>query len=193
MLDDPLWLSKGDAAVFGAVFLTRVRAVIDVRHDVFRRSSIPTELVGDDAPGLNALLLQQTGGKLFGHFGVAADSHDLVANRAILVNRPPSVGQLKDEGQCCWPDIVITTSSRCQTSVRLAVLRRDRRAWSGLSFAARQRMVSYETMIPRCSSMSSTRRRLSGKRTGSHTAWAMISGGKSEGACNAWDGSSQTR
>ena len=43
---------------------------------------------------------------------------------------------------------------------------------------AQRRTVSWETSIPRSSSISSTIRRLSGKRAWSQTAWAMTSRGK---------------
>ncbi|SNT76918.1 hypothetical protein SAMN05444959_1396 [Paracoccus seriniphilus] len=76
------------------------------------------------------------------------------------------------------PEIIATTSSRCQTSPGGTCRRRRFRAICGANFATQRRIVSQETSMPRFRRISSTSRKEGLKRTYSQTPCAMISGGK---------------
>jgi hypothetical protein len=76
MLQDPFPLSKRDVTVLGPVVQALVRTVLHAGHDLLLCRAAGAELVGDHAPGLRALLLQQAGEKpLGGVLGVNANHH----------------------------------------------------------------------------------------------------------------------
>ncbi len=66
---------------------------------------------------------------------------------------------------------------RCHLSPAQGSLRRIRLANSWPNVSAHRRTVSWLTTMPRAASISSTMRKLSGKRKYSHTAWLMTSAG----------------
>src|SRR4051794_18216351 len=75
--------------------------------------------------------------------------------------------------QCFLPAIFNTTSSRCHLS---PVAGRRRRIWLAKSWpnlSAHCRTLSWLTMMPRAASISSTMRKLSGKRKYSQAAWLI--------------------
>src|SRR4051812_5957250 len=82
------------------------------------------------------------------------------------------------QSQCFCPLIIRHTSSRCHLSPGQGSRRRIWLAKSCPNLRAHCRTVSWLTSMPRAASISSTMRRLSGKRKYSHTAWLMISPGK---------------
>ena len=58
MLQEPFPLSKKDMTVLGPVVQALVRTVLHAGHDLLLCRAVGPELVGDQAPGLQALLLQ---------------------------------------------------------------------------------------------------------------------------------------
>jgi hypothetical protein len=63
--------------------------VLHAGHDLLLCRAVGAELVGDQALGLQALLLQQAGEKPLGGLGIAAGLDDVVEHIAILIDRPP--------------------------------------------------------------------------------------------------------
>jgi hypothetical protein len=144
--------------------------VLDCWHDLTPGRRIGAELVGDHSSRWAALLLQQTLQQALGGLGVAARLNDFVEHIAVLINRPPEpvlLARDRDHDLVEMPDVA--------AAWRLA-LEAASVGWP--NFSAQRRTVSYETTMPRSSSISSTSRRLRGNRKYNHTAWAMIWGGK---------------
>ncbi len=52
-------ISQRDTGIFGGVFQTLVRWMIDARHDLPLRCGLGAELVSDHAPRVVALLMEQ--------------------------------------------------------------------------------------------------------------------------------------
>jgi hypothetical protein len=92
--------------------------------------------------------------------------HQNVENEAILVDGPPEPMLL--------PPMEITTSSRCHLSPSFPAERLQMSLANCLpNFSAHRRTVWWETMMPRAASISSTIRKLSGKRKYSQTVYAI--------------------
>jgi hypothetical protein len=99
------------------------------------------------------LFLQQSPRQSPGSLGISSALDDLIENVTVLINGTPKP---------VFSAIEIATSSRCQMSWREGRLRRGCFAYAGPNFRRHRQIASYEAMIPRSSSISSTRRKLSG-------------------------------
>jgi hypothetical protein len=109
MLDDPLSFSKWDMTVLDPVVEAFVRAVLDLGHDLLLGRPVGAQLVGDDALGCHALLLEQPVQKSLCGLGVAAGLHDFIQNLAILVDRPPEpmfLARNVDDDLVQMPDVI---------------------------------------------------------------------------------------
>ena len=132
------------------------------RHDLTPGSSVGAELVGDQAAWRAALLLQQTFQQAAGRFGVAPHLDDFVEDIAVLIDGPPQpvlLARDRDHDLIQMPDVTVAW--------RLAP------EAAGVSRAELQGPSSdglIGTTMPRSSSISSTSRRLRGKRKYNQTA-----------------------
>jgi len=133
-LHRPLSSAERQMRIFRSVVKPLVRAVFDVWHDLASGSRVGAELVGDHAPGRAALLAQEPFQQALGGLGVAAALDDLIKDVSVLVNSPPQPVLLARD--------VTTTSSKCQMSRWLGVLRLRRRAYAVPNFSAHRRTVS---------------------------------------------------
>jgi hypothetical protein len=120
-LHRPLASSQRQVRILGPVVEALVRAMLDRGHDLSPRCGIGAELVGNHASGRTALLLEKTRQQALCCPGVPSRLDDFIEDISILIDRPP-------HNQCCLPPMVTKTSSRCQISRRLALLRLRRRA-----------------------------------------------------------------
>jgi hypothetical protein len=109
--DEPLQASRRSEALHGAlpsssrqmgifrpVIEAFVRAMLDRRHDLASCRGVGPELVGDDALGSHALLLEQAPQQTSRRLGVAPGLHDFIENVAILIDSPPEPMPLADDG-----------------------------------------------------------------------------------------------
>jgi hypothetical protein len=146
-----------------------VLPVFNAGRDLLFRSPIAGKLVGDHHARRPALPLQQLAQEPFGGPFVPPALHQDVEHDALLVHRAPHPVFLASnfDGNLVQVPFV---SGAGQPTPRLA------KFWPNLS--ADCRMVLWLTMMPRAASISSTMRRLSGKRKYSQTAWLMTSAGK---------------
>src|SRR6516162_4565240 len=88
-LHRPLSPSQGQMRILGPVVEALVRAMLDRRHDLASGGGIGAELVGDDAPGRTALLLEKTRQQALCRLGVASRLEDFIEDIAVLIDRPP--------------------------------------------------------------------------------------------------------
>ncbi len=138
-----------------------MRAMLDGGHDLTPGGAIGSQLVGDDALGRQALLLQQPDQQSLGGLGVAAGLNDFIQDISVLIHGAPQ-----------------PASSRCHTSLEDGDLRCNRAVIMESCDLHHRRIVSYETATPRSSIISSTSRRLTLNRKYSQIARATISIGK---------------
>ena len=119
-LHRPFASSQRQVRVLGPVIEALVRAMLDRGHDLAPGGGIGAELVGNHAPGRTALLLEKTRQQALCCLGVAARLDDFIEDISVLIDRPPQPMLFAADGD--------DTSSRCQISRRLALLRLRRRA-----------------------------------------------------------------
>src|SRR5215208_7121241 len=144
--------------------------MLAARHDLPLCRTVARQLISDHDARRPALALQQLAEQALGGALItpALDQH--IEHDAVLIDRTPEPVLLAGD--------LPTTSSKCHLSPDAGRRRRIwlANAWPNLS--AHCRTLSWLTMMPRAASISSTMRKLSGKRKYSHTAWLITSGGK---------------
>ena len=144
--------------------------MLDRRHDLAPCSTIGAKLVCDDALGYASLLLHQPDQKTLGSLGVPAYLDDLVEHIAVLVDGTPEPVIAAAD---CHHDLVQMPYIRWVWRFATQAASID---WPELYCPAADRLIGNDDAGS--DSISSTRRRLSGKRKYSQTAWAITAGGK---------------
>ena len=146
-------------------------AVLNARHDLLLGRSIRFQLIRDHDARSPALPLQQLAQQPLGRLLVAPALNQNIKHDAVLIHSAP--------------EIVLLAGNLEHNFIHMplvAGLRRSRRrmmlanSWPNLS--PHWRIVSWLTSMPRKASISSTIRRLNGKRKYSHTVSLISSGGK---------------
>src|SRR4051812_23395539 len=130
--------------------------MLDRRHHLRLRGAVARQLVRDHDTRRPRLPLQQLAKQTLGGPLVAPALDQDVEHDPILVDSPPEPVLRSPDHQA--------TSSRCHLSPGLGSLRRIWLAKPWPNLRAHCRTVSWLTSMPRAASISSTMRRLSGKR-----------------------------
>ncbi len=164
-LHRPFPLSQWHMRVPSSIVEPHVRLVLDCRHHLPPGCSIGSQLVCNHALWRDALFLQEAYQQSLGSLGAAAVPDYLITDVSVLIDGSPKPIFLTsdaDDDFIQMPDIVWAGTLPLEPT---GIFRAEFQSPStdGL-------IRNDETTIPRSSSISSTKRRLSGKRKQSHTA-----------------------
>src|SRR3954463_11294892 len=136
-------------------------AMLDRRPHLTLRGAVARQLVRNHQTRHAGLALQQLPEQAFGGRLVPPLLDENVEHDPILVDGSP---EPMLQSQCFVPLIIRHPSSRCHLSPTQGSLRRIWLAKPCPNLRAHCRTVSWLTSLPRAASISSTMRRLSGKR-----------------------------
>ena len=155
---------------FGTIVRVLSRVVRDQGHDVPMCDTVAAQLVGHEPDRFLSLTLQEFSEESPRRPPVQAGLDEEIDQVPVLIHRAPEILALtvdRDEDFVQEPRIAESTLSSLQPP---GVLRAN--------FSHHCRMVSYDTMMPRSASRSSTSRKLRLYLWYNHTAWLMMSDGK---------------
>ena len=134
------------------------------------RGGVAGELVGDHHARCDALLLEQLAQQPLGGFCIATTLHQNIEHDSVLVDGSPEPVLPTCDTDRDLVEVPFVSGGRKTAA--------DLRANCWPNFRAHCRTVSWLTSMPRAASISSTIRRLKGKRKYNQTAWLITSTGK---------------
>lgn len=155
---------------FSARLLSPLLAVLDTRDHLPLRCPVARELVSDHDAWRPALPLEKFAEQTLRRPLVAPALDQHVKHHSGLIYGTPEPVLRPSDLDCDLVEVPFVSDTGQSSSDPVGEL------WPNLS--AHCRTVSWLTTMPRAASISSTMRKLSGKRKYTQTAWLMTSAGK---------------